>query len=90
LVSCAGTIVASHQRCWASRQTVTDPAHVATGAVLRTAYQGRTAATRGPVAAAGAVVGLRALSDYDEIFALTAPAHPPATAGSRAQLRVPR
>lgn len=70
-VLCAGVAVASHARCWATRQTVTDPAHVASAAVLRTAYQARTAEMRGPVAAAGAVVGLRALSDYDEMFGLT-------------------
>ena len=26
-VTCAGKVVASHQRCWAKHQTVTDPAH---------------------------------------------------------------
>jgi hypothetical protein len=35
---------------------------------LRTAYQSSTAATRGPAAAAGAIVGVRALSDYDDLF----------------------
>jgi transposase len=80
-VTCAGTVVAAHQRCWAARQTITDPAHVTTAAALRTAYQARAAAAGGPAAAAGAVVGLRALSDYDDIFALTpapAPAAPTA------------
>ena len=41
--------------------------------MLRTAFKERTAAMRGPVAAAGAVVGVRALSDYDELFDLATP-----------------
>lgn len=76
VVSCAGTVVGTHVRCWASRQTITDPAHVAVAAQLRAAYQARTAATRGPVAATGTEVGLRALSDYDELFALNTPPIP--------------
>ena len=82
-VTCAGTVVAAHQRCWAARQTITDPAHVTTAAALRTAYQARAAAACGPGAAAGTVVGLRALSDYDDIFALT-PAPAPAAADLQA------
>jgi transposase len=78
VVSCAGAVVASHQRCWARGQTVTDPAHVAVAAELRSAYQARTAATRGPAATAGAHVGLRALSDYDALFALSTPCSPTA------------
>ena len=35
------------------RQTITDPAHVTVAGELRTAYQARTAAGRGPVAATG-------------------------------------
>ena len=76
VASCAGTVVGTHVRCWASRQTITDPAHVAVAAQLRAAYQARTAATRGPVAATGTEVGLRALSDYDELFALNTPTIP--------------
>jgi hypothetical protein len=72
-MTCAGLPVGSHQRCWTTRRTITDPAHVTTAGVLRTAYKERTAAMRGPVAAAGAVVGVRALSDYDELFDLTVP-----------------
>jgi hypothetical protein len=83
-VTCAGTVVAAHQRCWAERQVITDPGHVAAAAVLRTAYQARAAAVRGPAAAAGAVVGVRALSDYDDIFALT-PASPPESAAAGLQ-----
>jgi transposase len=91
-VNCAGVQVAVHERCWAARCTITDPAHVVVAAQLRSAYQARTAEMRGPVAAAGAVVGMRALSDYDEIFALTPTPTPdpsPMT-GSRPDLTVVR
>lgn len=77
VVTCAGAVVGDHARSWASRQVITDPAHVATAAGLRTAFAARTAATRGPAAAAGAAVGMRALSDYDELFALPSPAPRP-------------
>jgi len=51
---------------------------VATAAGLRTAFKARTAGMRGPTgqhpagvgALAGAVVGVRALSDYDDLFDL--------------------
>jgi 2-hydroxychromene-2-carboxylate isomerase len=72
-VTCAGTLVASHQRCWATHQNITDPAHVVAAAELRGAYQARTAATRGPQAAAGAEVGQRSLNHYDEVFGLPSP-----------------
>jgi len=62
VASCAGTVVGTHVRRWASRQTITDPAHVEVAAELRAAYQARTAATRGPVAATGTEVGLFALN----------------------------
>jgi transposase len=51
--------------------TITDPAHVTIAAALRSAYRARSAAVNGPAAKAGAVVGVRALSDYDDLFALT-------------------
>lgn len=92
-VSCAGRPVASHVRSWASRAVITDPAHVVTAQQLRSLFQARTAATRGPVAAAAAVVGLRALSDYDDLFAAGAsspPADPAAGVSSRAVLRILR
>jgi len=65
--------VATHQRCWSRSLTITDPVHVEVVAQLRTAFKARTAAMRGPMAAAGAQVGLRALSDYDDLFALNTP-----------------
>jgi transposase len=92
-VLCAGISVAVHQRSWASRQSITDPAHVATAAVLRTAYRTRTAELRGPVAAAGAVVGVRALSNYDDLFGLTPTGvEPPESSspGARPDLQVVR
>jgi hypothetical protein len=64
-VTCAGATIAVHRRCWATRP------HVATAKRLRETYQARTEAMRGPVAATGAVVGLRGLSDCDEIFSIT-------------------
>jgi len=72
-VTCAGTLVASHQRCWATHQNITDPAHVVAAAELRGAYQARTAATRGPQAATVTEVGQRSLSHYDQVFGLPSP-----------------
>ena len=83
-VTCAGLPVADHLRCWTTRRTITDPAHVVTAGVLRTAFKDRTAAVRGPAAAAGAVVGVRALSDYDDLFDLT----PSADTTPRPDLRI--
>ena len=77
VVTCAKTVVATHERSWASHQTITDPAHVATAAELRRAFKARTAAMRGPLAVAGTVVQERALGDYDEVFHLPAPPSPP-------------
>jgi len=88
VVSCAGELVATHRRCWARGRTITDPAHVEVAAQLRTAYKARTAAMRGPMAAAGAHVGLRALSDYDDLFALNTPS--PAASVVRPDLQVVR
>lgn len=77
VVTCAGAVVADHARSWSVRQVITDPAHVALAAGLRAAFTARTTATRGPAATAGAAVGMRALSDYDELFALPHPAPRP-------------
>lgn len=70
-VSCAGQVVAVHERCWDARRTITDQAHVATAAALRRAFQGRSAALAGPAAKAAMTVGVRALSDYDDLFAVS-------------------
>jgi transposase len=60
-VTRSGRVLASHQRCWAARQTITDPVHVATAAVLRRRYQQRAHrdAQEHPV---------RDLADYDRAF----------------------
>ena len=86
VVTCAKTVVATHGRCWGTHQTITDPTHVAIAAELRTAFQARTAAMRGPVGATAAVVGVRALSDYDAVFGLSVPTARPV----RANLQVMR
>jgi len=73
-ITCVGADVGVHQRCWSSHQTITDPAHVAIAAGLRTAFKERTTAMRGlttTTTGAGTTVGLRALSDYDDLFNLT-------------------
>ncbi|MCR6689357.1 IS21 family transposase [Cellulomonas sp.] len=73
VVTCAGQVVADHARSWAVRQVITDPAHVQGAAALRAAFNARTAATGAPAPTSAAVVGQRALSDYDELFDLTSP-----------------
>ncbi len=94
MITCAGTPVGAHARCWSSHQTITDPAHVVTAAGLRTAFQARTTAMRGPAArpatGVGAVVGVRALSDYDALFDLTPAVTDTAAVTARARLEVVR
>ncbi|WP_157953259.1 Mu transposase domain-containing protein [Nocardioides allogilvus] len=94
-ITCAGTPVGSHQRCWSTHQTITDPAHVVTAAGLRAAFQARTAAMRGPTTTrpatgTGAVVGVRAMSDYDDLFDLTPSVTDAAAVAARARLEVVR
>ncbi|WP_431237381.1 IS21 family transposase [Mycolicibacterium aichiense] len=60
-VSRAGHLLAIHDRCWAARQTLTDPAHVATAATLRQQFQA------GPTPSAGDHL-VRDLADYDRAF----------------------
>jgi len=92
-ITCAGRAVGAHLRCWSTHQTITDPAHVVTADRLRTAFKARTTAMRGPTSGrttgVGAVVGVRALSDYDDLFALTPPLADD-TAAARPQLEVVR
>lgn len=64
LVRHQGRVVAEHARCWARATTVTDPAHVATAAVLRRAYQQR------PHPGAEADPLVRDLADYDRAFGI--------------------
>lgn len=60
-VSRAGRLLATHDRCWAARQILTDPAHVESAAALRRQFQA------GPPPAAGDHL-VRDLSDYDRAF----------------------
>ena len=78
-VTCAGLPVAFHQRSWDARQTITDPAHVATAAVMRTAFKEQTAAMRGPLAVAQTAVAVRPLTDYDDLFNLNREPEPAST-----------
>jgi hypothetical protein len=65
---CNDAVVACHPRSWARRQTITDPAHVATAARLRADYQ------RGPACHDGGLV--RDLADYDARFGIDFAADP--------------
>ncbi|GAA2878361.1 transposase [Nonomuraea rubra] len=61
-VTCAGQVVARHQRCWDVHQTLTDPAHAQAAAALR-------AIRLQPVAApVDTEVEQRSLSDYDALL----------------------
>jgi hypothetical protein len=60
-VSRAGRLLAAHERCWAARQTLTEPAHVESAAALRQQFQ------TGPPLAMGDQL-VRDLSDYDRAF----------------------
>lgn len=69
-----GVVVADHQRCWARRQTVTDPGHVGAAKDLRAGFA-EVRAARERAARAGVryqgdghPVVLRALPDYDALF----------------------
>jgi transposase len=92
LVTCAGQVVAEHRRCWDTHRTLTDPAHVATAALMRTAYQARTSSRPSPAVAVGTQVALRALSDYDDLFAIPTgtPILPAPGSGTVADLRIVR
>jgi transposase len=62
-VTCAGRAVASHRRCWAQHQSITDPDHRAAAEQLH---------QQPPVAptSAASEVEQRSLADYDTIFGL--------------------
>ncbi|MFE5774003.1 IS21 family transposase [Streptomyces sp. NPDC056485] len=76
---CDGQVVARHVRSWAKYGVVTDPIHAATAARMREALaldrQKRAAATRRHPD--GHAVALRALPDYDALFAVDF--NPPST-----------
>lgn len=69
-VTCAGTLVAAHRRCWATGATVTDPAHVARAAGMRDAFQHRPPR---PAGTPGDRVPARDLAVYDRLFGLPGP-----------------
>ncbi len=64
-VTCDGRLVASHQRCWASRQTITDPGHRTAAGALRRDYRRLAAIGRGT---AGLEVEERSLGVYDALL----------------------
>ena len=68
----SGLAVAAHLRCWDQRRTISDPAHVATAKTLRAAFGAQRAVGPASGRATGEQVGLRPLSDYDDLFNLTA------------------
>lgn len=71
-VTCSGTVVARHSRCWARHQTITDPGH--REAALRIAHTHRSATTRSdldPTGPGAVRVQQRDLSVYDAAFGLT-------------------
>lgn len=65
---CAGELVASHRRCWATGATVTDPAHRQRAALMRRELAATRQARSTREHADGHVVALRALPDYDALF----------------------
>jgi hypothetical protein len=58
-------VLARHRRCWATRQALTDPAHVETAARLRAAYQ-QPRPVKDPEADL-----IRDLACYDAAFGVT-------------------
>ncbi|TQM01652.1 transposase [Pseudonocardia kunmingensis] len=68
-VTCAGQIVATHERAWASGATITDPEHRAIARAMRTELTAtRDRARRSTRSHTdGHVVALRALPDYDAL-----------------------
>lgn len=61
IVTGGGRLLAAHDRCWAARQTLTDPAHVQIAAALRSQFQA------GPPPVSGDHL-VRDLADYDRAF----------------------
>jgi len=64
VVTCGSAEVARHARCWASGQSITDPAHATAAAQLRRARRA------GAVPAIATAVEQRSLADYDRLFGL--------------------
>jgi transposase len=70
VASCAGQVVAEHDRSWTSAATITDPQHRVLAKLLRAELAERRAA-QSPATRShpdGHVVALRALPDYDALY----------------------
>jgi hypothetical protein len=65
-VIAGNTLVASHARCWAAHQTLTDPEHARAAAVMRAAH----AHTRSMPPPDQVEVQQRDLGSYDRVFAV--------------------
>lgn len=67
---CDGKVVAEHQRCWASRQTITDPAHRGAADKLRRDHQQLIAVGGTAARTTGGVVEVeqRSLDVYDALL----------------------
>ncbi|WP_157108022.1 IS21 family transposase [Nocardia amikacinitolerans] len=82
---CEGEVVARHERCWAQRVVVTDPAHVELARQLR-AGLARDRDSRARAArhhADGHPVMLRPLPDYDALFGVDFTPVPPTEASNQ-------
>lgn len=67
-VTCEGRPVAEHARCWAARQTITDPAHRAAAELLRRDHQHLTAVDGSGGTDAHPEVEQRSLKVYDALL----------------------
>lgn len=84
-VTCAGQIVATHERSWGSGATITDPEHRSIARALRTEFATTRARAATRSHTDGHVVALRALPDYDALYGVVfdpAPADPGAGAST--------
>lgn len=70
IVVCDGTVVADHERSWATGAVITDPGHVMTAKGLRSQFSAakRDRERGGGLAAPGQRVMFRDTSDYDDLF----------------------
>lgn len=70
VATCAGQVVADHDRDWGHARTITDPQHQATARMLRQDLAARRLhhQTSTRAHADGHVVAIRALPDYDALF----------------------
>lgn len=68
VASCAGQVVADHERHWGHARTITDPQHRATAKLLRQDLAARRQQVATRVHGDGHVVAIRALPDYDALF----------------------